>query len=115
MSIDDSQELSYTAHTSSASFRTVGTPLQQQQLYASSNEHNTAPSNHDAPNILLSSSSEQTVTDKICTYILNSLITFIYKMYANFTSPDEEISRFRNVVIIQCGVVCYTTGKSPFI
>lgn len=29
-------------------------------------------------------------------------------MCANFTSPDEEISSFRNVVIIQCGVVFVT-------
>jgi hypothetical protein len=37
-------------------------------------------------------------------------------MCANFTSPDEEISSFRNVVIIQCGVVFVTLWeKSPFI
>jgi hypothetical protein len=56
----------------------------------------------------LSSSGEQTVSDKSCTYILNSLITFTHKICANFASPDEENSSFRNVVIIQFGVVFVT-------
>jgi len=47
MNTDDSEELSYTEHISSASFRTAGISLQQQQLYPLSNKHNTAISNHD--------------------------------------------------------------------
>jgi hypothetical protein len=58
--------------------------------------------------LLLSSTGEQTVSDKICTYILNSLIISIYKICVYFTLADEERSRFRNVVIIQCGVVFVT-------
>jgi len=47
MGIDDSEELSYTEHTSSTSFRTAGIALEQQQLQPSSNKHNTALSNRD--------------------------------------------------------------------
>ena len=39
---------------------------------------------------------------------IKRLTTFIYEMCANFTSSDEDISGFRNVVIIQCGVVFVT-------
>jgi hypothetical protein len=94
---------------SSASLRTAGISLQQQQLYPSSNKHNTALSNHDVSKATIFFIRwTDSLRQNLRTNILNSLITVIHKICANFTSPDEESSSFRNVVIIQCDVVFVT-------